>query len=80
MAIEVEARFRVTDPAAVARLSDTARLGPAELGRPMAFEETDAYLDTADGALEAARWLAAPTTGGGGSRDPGAGSGALAAE
>jgi inorganic triphosphatase YgiF len=56
MAVEVEARFRVTDPAAVARLSDIARLGPAELGRPMAFEETDAYLDTADGTLEAARW------------------------
>ncbi len=56
MAIEVEARFRVTDPSAVASLSDTSHLGEAELGPPTAFEETDAYLDTADGALEAARW------------------------
>jgi inorganic triphosphatase YgiF len=56
MAIEVEARFRVTDPAAVAHLSDIPRLGAAELGPPTAFEETDAYLDTADGVLAAARW------------------------
>jgi inorganic triphosphatase YgiF len=56
MGIEVEARFRVIDPSAVVRLSDTARLGNAELGERTAFEETDDYLDTADGALAAARW------------------------
>ncbi|MDQ2673702.1 MAG: CYTH domain-containing protein [Chloroflexota bacterium] len=56
MAIEVEARFRVTDASAVTRLSSIDRLGPAELGPPAAFEQTDEYLDTADGLLAAARW------------------------
>lgn len=56
MAIEVEARFRVTDPGARGRLSMAPKLGAAELGAPATAEETDAYLDTVDGALAAARW------------------------
>jgi inorganic triphosphatase YgiF len=56
MAIEVEARFGVTDPAALDRLSTMTRLGEAALGRPGALDETDVYLDTVEGALGAARW------------------------
>jgi inorganic triphosphatase YgiF len=56
MAIEVEARFRVTDPEAIHRLAAMDRLGNATLGPPTSFEETDAYLDTAGAALGAARW------------------------
>ena len=56
MAIEVEARFRVTEPEALDRLAALDGLGDATLGPPIAFEETDTYLDTEDGALGAARW------------------------
>jgi inorganic triphosphatase YgiF len=56
MAIEVEARFRVTEPEALNRLAALDGLGYATLGPPTAFEETDTYLDTEDGALGAARW------------------------
>ena len=56
MPIEVEARFRVTDPATLRRLATAPRLGPGELGPPHAFDEIDRYLDTVDGALAAARW------------------------
>ena len=56
MAIEVEARFRVSEPEALDRLAAMDELGSATLGPPTSFEETDAYLDTADGALATARW------------------------
>ena len=56
MAIEVEARLRLTDPEALHRLAAMDVLGHAALGPPTSFEESDAYLDTADGALGAARW------------------------
>jgi len=56
MAIEVEARFGVVDPEALDRLSAMTRLGQADLGPANAFDETDTYLDTVDGALSAARW------------------------
>jgi len=56
MAIEVEARFRVTDPRALARLASVSRLGTADLGPATDIDESDEYLDTADGALAAARW------------------------
>lgn len=56
MAIEVEARFRITDPAVVTRLTGLTRIGPASLGPASEADETDDYLDTADGALAAIRW------------------------
>jgi inorganic triphosphatase YgiF len=56
MAIEVEARFRVEHPPAVDLVASMDRLADAELGAADAVEETDVYLDTADGALAAARW------------------------
>ena len=56
MAIEVEARFRVTDPDALADLAALPRLGAATLGDAIGVEEVDDYLDTDDGALSAARW------------------------
>lgn len=55
MGLEVEARFRADD-AALARLADADRLGPAVLGEPVTVDEVDRYLDTADGDLAAARW------------------------
>lgn len=56
MAIEVEARFRVTEPEMLQYVAGLPRLGAAELGPPMGIEEIDEYLDTTDGALAAARW------------------------
>jgi inorganic triphosphatase YgiF len=56
MGLEVEARFRATDPEVLARLAQLERLGPAELGPTATVSETDRYLDTADGRLAAARW------------------------
>jgi inorganic triphosphatase YgiF len=56
MAIEVEARFRVEDPEALDRLAAMDRLGDAHLGVAEEVDETDSYLDTADGALGAERW------------------------
>jgi len=56
MAIEVEARFRVEDPEALDRLAEMDRLGDADLGAAVAVDETDSYLDTADGVLGAERW------------------------
>lgn len=56
MAIEVEARFRVEDPGALRRLDDMERLADAHLGAARGVDETDSYLDTADGALSAERW------------------------
>ena len=56
MAVEVEARFRAEDPATLARLANVGGLGKAELGPAATVDETDAYLDTEDGALAAAGW------------------------
>jgi inorganic triphosphatase YgiF len=56
MGLEVEARFRATDPEVLSRLASLERLGPAELGPAATVTETDRYLDTADGRLAAARW------------------------
>ena len=56
MAIEVEARFRVTDSGAISRLASMTRLGAAELGPASEAQELDEYLDTAGGALAAAGW------------------------
>lgn len=56
MAIEVEARFRVEDQEALAMLAAMDRLADADLGAAVTVDETDSYLDTADGALGAERW------------------------
>jgi len=56
MTTEVEARFAASGPRPMGSLATIARLGPAGLGPATAVSETDAYLDTRDGALAAARW------------------------
>jgi inorganic triphosphatase YgiF len=56
MAVEVEAKFLASDEAALDALANAAVLGPATLGPPATVDETDIYLDTADGRLAAARW------------------------
>lgn len=56
MAIEVEARFGGAGPEPLAVLATTASLGTASLGPATTSAEVDVYLDTAEGALGAARW------------------------
>ena len=56
MAIEVEAKFLAVGPAPLTRLAQAEHLGRAALGPASTFEETDRYLDTDDGRLEAAGW------------------------
>lgn len=56
MPIEVEAKFVAADPAAFAALRALTTLGAADLGPATSYDETDTYLDTADGRLAAARW------------------------
>lgn len=56
MAIEVEARFRVENPEALEHLAAIRHLADAELGPAVGADETDRYLDTADGRLGAERW------------------------
>ncbi|MGH2418652.1 MAG: CYTH domain-containing protein, partial [Candidatus Limnocylindria bacterium] len=56
MPTEVEAKFRAESAEPLAELATRPRLGRAVLGRPRTVDETDRYLDTADGRLEAARW------------------------
>lgn len=53
--LEVELKLRATE-AALEELATLPSLGPAELGPQAAVDETDVYLDTAGGALAAARW------------------------
>ncbi len=53
--LEVELKMRAHE-AALDALARVPRLGPATLGPPHAVDELDRYLDTADGALAAARW------------------------
>jgi inorganic triphosphatase YgiF len=52
---EVELKYTAT-PQALAGLAGASRLGPAELGRTVVNDETDRYLDTADGRLAAEAW------------------------
>ena len=54
-ALEVELKLRASE-AALDALAALPSLGPAELGAPVSVDETDVYLDTAGGALAAARW------------------------
>lgn len=56
MRTEVEARFRARGPDPLDALAAAPRLGSANLGPARTVDETDRYLDTADGRLEASRW------------------------
>lgn len=56
MPTEVEAKFRAESFEPLAELAARPRLGRAVLGSPRTAHETDRYLDTADGRLEAASW------------------------
>lgn len=56
MPVEVEARFRADRAERLDELADAPTLGEATLGAAETFNETDRYLDTADGRLAAARW------------------------
>jgi inorganic triphosphatase YgiF len=65
MAIEVEARFWASGPRPLESLAAVPHLGPADLGPAEASSEVDVYLDSADGALAAARWACRLRTRGG---------------
>ena len=52
--LEVELKLRA-EAAALEELAEVPRLGPADLGPARAVDELDRYLDTAGGALAAAR-------------------------
>lgn len=56
MRTEIEARFRAEHHAVLPRIAGADRLGRAVLGPPRTVGTRDRYLDTADGALAAARW------------------------
>lgn len=53
--VEVELKYRATRDA-LASLARAARLGPAHLGTIVRNDETDRYLDTADGHLARGGW------------------------
>lgn len=53
--VEVELKY-AADAAALEALAAIDRLGPAEVGPAIVNDETDRYLDTADGRLAAAAW------------------------
>ena len=53
--VEVELKYRASRDA-LEWLAGAARLGPARLGAAVRNDETDRYLDTADGRLAAAGW------------------------
>ena len=53
---EVEAKLQAGDPAPLEALSSETALDGATLGPARTVDETDRYLDTADGRLEAALW------------------------
>jgi inorganic triphosphatase YgiF len=53
---EVEAKLQAGDPAPLDALSSETTLGGATLGPARTVDETDRYLDTVDGRLDAARW------------------------
>ncbi|HSM38390.1 MAG TPA: CYTH domain-containing protein, partial [Candidatus Limnocylindrales bacterium] len=54
--IEAELKLSATDDSALDSMAAAERLGPARLGPARTVLETDAYLDTPDGRLAAARW------------------------
>ena len=56
MGTEVEIKFRARTAGPLEELATIERLGDADLGAPRTVEETDRYLDTADGRLAGARW------------------------
>ena len=56
MATEVEARFRAADDETLVRVAALERIGEAHLGPPVAVDEEDRYLDTADGRVAASHW------------------------
>lgn len=56
MPTEVEARFSASGPGPLALVATLERLGTATLGPAATSSEVDVYLDTADGALDTARW------------------------
>lgn len=56
MALEVELKYRATDERPLRRLAVAPGLGPATLDEADRVDETDRYLDTADGRLATARW------------------------
>jgi len=53
---EVEAKLRARDAAPLDALADEPTLAGALLGPARTVDETDRYLDTDDGRLEAVRW------------------------
>lgn len=53
--VEVELKY-AADAAALDALASVDRLGRAEVGAAIVNDETDRYLDTADGRLAAAAW------------------------
>ena len=53
---EVEAKLQARGPAPLESLSSETALAGAVLGPALTVEETDRYLDTADGRLDAALW------------------------
>jgi inorganic triphosphatase YgiF len=56
MRTEVEARFRADGPGPLEALATASHVGRARLSSARTVDETDRYLDTADGHLAAARW------------------------
>jgi inorganic triphosphatase YgiF len=56
MSTEVEAKFLAADAAPLEALAAAETLGEATLGPAASVDETDIYLDTADGRLGTARW------------------------
>lgn len=53
---EVEAKLQARDAAPLDALSSEPTLAGAALGSARTIDETDRYLDTADGSLDAVRW------------------------
>jgi inorganic triphosphatase YgiF len=53
---EVEAKLQARDPAPLEALRSETALAGATLGPARTVDETDRYLDTVDGRLDAARW------------------------
>jgi inorganic triphosphatase YgiF len=56
MPLEVEAKLRADDAAPLEALAGEPMLDGALLGPARTVDETDRYLDTTDGRLDAARW------------------------
>lgn len=56
MALEVEAKFLADGPGPLDSLASASEIGVARLGAPRTVDETDQYLDTADGRIGDSRW------------------------